>query len=137
MARYVEFLGSCERTVQLLEDPAITGTRVREPAGKVVNNRGVGILEAPRGTLIHDYTVDGQGFIRECNLIVATCQNSWAIDRSVEQAARVLVVDGVLTEAAANRIEMVIRSYDPCISCATHAIGRMPVAIEVTDAINI
>jgi len=65
-----------------------------------VNHRGVGILEAPRGTLIHDYTVDDQGFIRECNLIVATCQNSWAIDRSVEQAARGLVRDGALTEAA-------------------------------------
>ncbi len=60
-----------------------------------------------------------------------------AIDRSVEQAARDLVKDGVLTEAAGNRIEMVIRSYDPCISCATHAIGRMPVAVEVRDAINI
>jgi F420-non-reducing hydrogenase large subunit len=137
LARYVEFLASCERTVQLLEDPAITGTTVREPAGKVVNPRGVGILEAPRGTLIHDYTVDERGFIRTCNLIVATCQNSWAIDRSVEQAARGLVTDGVLTEAAGNRIEMVIRSYDPCISCATHAIGKRPVAIEVLDAINI
>lgn len=137
MARYVEFLASCERTVRLLEDPAITGTRVREPAGKVVNHRGVGILEAPRGTLIHDYTVDDRGFIRECNLIVATCQNSWAIDRSVEQAARGLVTDGVLTGAAGNRIEMVIRSYDPCISCATHAIGRMPVAVVAGDAINI
>ncbi|MDD1656995.1 MAG: Ni/Fe hydrogenase subunit alpha [Methanomicrobiales archaeon] len=137
LARYVEFLASCERTVQLLEDPAITGTKVREPAGKVVNTRGVGILEAPRGTLIHDYTVDERGFIRECNLIVATCQNSWAIDRSVEQAARGLVTDGVLTEAAGNRIEMVIRSYDPCISCATHAIGKRAVAIEVLDAINI
>jgi F420-non-reducing hydrogenase large subunit len=137
LARYVEFLASCERTIQLLEDPAITGTKVREPAGAVVNRRGVGILEAPRGTLIHDYTVDERGFIEQCNLIVATCQNSWAIDRSVEQAARGLVRDGVLTEAAGNRIEMVIRSYDPCISCATHSIGRKPVAFEVLDAINI
>ncbi len=137
LARYVEFLASCERTVQLLEDPDITGTKVREPAGPVVNRRGVGILEAPRGTLIHDYTVDERGFIEQCNLIVATCQNSWAIDRSVEQAARGLVADGVLTEAAGNRIEMVIRSYDPCISCATHAIGQRPAAIEVLDAINI
>jgi F420-non-reducing hydrogenase large subunit len=137
LARYVEFLASCERTIQLLEDPAITGTKVREPAGAVVNRRGVGILEAPRGTLIHDYTVDERGFIEQCNLIVATCQNSWAIDRSVEQAARSLVRDGVLTEAAGNRIEMVIRSYDPCISCATHSIGRKLVAFEVLDAINI
>jgi len=134
MARYVEFLASCEKVVELLEDPAITGTNIREPATGVKARRGVGIIEAPRGTLIHDYTVNEKGFIEKCNLIVATCQNNYAIDRSVEAVARPLVKDGALTEAAANRIEMVIRAYDPCISCATHAIGRMPVRFEFIQA---
>ncbi|MGA2934176.1 MAG: Ni/Fe hydrogenase subunit alpha [Methanomicrobiales archaeon] len=127
MARYVEFLASCEKVVELLQDPGITGTNVREPVTGVKARRGVGIIEAPRGTLIHDYTVNEKGFIERCNLLVATCQNNYAIDRSVEAVARPLVKNGVLSEAAANRIEMVIRAYDPCISCATHAVGRMPV----------
>ena len=131
LARYVEFLASCERAVELLEDPAITGTAVRAPVSGVKERRGVGIIEAPRGTLIHDYTVNEQGFIEKCNLIVATCQNNHAIDRSIEGVARALVKDGALPEAAANRIEMVIRSYDPCISCATHALGRSYGAIEI------
>jgi F420-non-reducing hydrogenase large subunit len=131
LARYVEFLASCERAVELLEDPAITGTTIRTPVTGVKAARGVGIIEAPRGTLIHDYTVNEKGFIEKCNLIVATCQNNYAIDRSVEAVARPLVKDGALTEAAANRIEMVIRSYDPCISCATHAIGRRAWPIEI------
>jgi F420-non-reducing hydrogenase large subunit len=131
LARYVEFLASCERVLELLQDPAITGTSVRNPAGGVKERRGVGIIEAPRGTLIHDYQVNEQGFIERCNLLVATCQNNHAIDRSVEAVARPLVRDGTLPEAAANRIEMVIRAYDPCLSCATHAIGKMPVRFEV------
>ncbi|WP_292728391.1 Ni/Fe hydrogenase subunit alpha [Methanoculleus sp.] len=130
LARYIEFLASCERAVKLLSDPGITGSDIRTPAGKVVNRRGVGIIEAPRGTLIHDYTVNEAGIIERCNLIVATCQNNYAIDRGVEDMARRVVENGALTEGAANRIEMIIRAYDPCISCATHAIGRMPLRIE-------
>ena len=83
---------------------------------KVVNRRGIGIIEAPRGTLIHDYTVSESGIIERCNLIVATCQNNYAIDRGVEDMARRVVENGTLTEGAANRIEMIIRAYDPCIS---------------------
>jgi F420-non-reducing hydrogenase large subunit len=130
LARYVEFLASCERVVELLQDPAITGTNIRSQAHGVKARRGVGIVEAPRGTLIHDYAVNEQGYIEKCNLLVATCQNNYAIDRSVETVAKPLVKDGKLPEAAANRIEMVIRAYDPCISCATHAIGRRTWPIE-------
>jgi F420-non-reducing hydrogenase large subunit len=130
LARYIEFLASCERAVQLLSDPGITGPDIRTPVGAVVNRRGVGIIEAPRGTLIHDYTVDEKGTIERCNLIVATCQNNYGMDRGVEDMARRVVENGALTEGAANRIEMIIRAYDPCISCATHAIGRMPLKIE-------
>jgi len=131
LARYVEFIASCERAVKLLSDSGITGTDVRTPAVEVVNRRGVGIIEAPRGTLIHDYTVNDAGIIERCNLIVATCQNNYAIDRGVEDVARRVVKNGALSDGAANQIEMVIRAYDPCISCATHAIGRMPMKIEL------
>jgi len=130
-ARYVEFLSACERTVELLQDPGITGADIRTPAGGVVQRRGVGIIEAPRGTLIHDYSVDENGIIERCNLIVATCQNNYAMDRGVEDVARKVIKNGELTEEASNRIETVIRAYDPCISCATHALGRMPMRIEV------
>lgn len=133
IARYVEFLGACEKAVLLLEDPAITGTDVRTPVSGVAAKRGVGIVEAPRGTLIHDYTVDDQGMIERCNLIVATCQNNYAMDRGIEDVARKVVVGGELTAEASNRIETVIRAYDPCISCATHAIGRMPMRIRLVQ----
>ncbi|HTY52817.1 MAG TPA: Ni/Fe hydrogenase subunit alpha [Methanomicrobiales archaeon] len=134
LARYVEFLASCERVVELLEDPAIAGTDIRAPVSGVKARRGVGIIEAPRGTLIHDYTVNEKGFIEKCNLLVATCQNNYAIDRSVEAVAKPLVQDGKLPEAAANRIEMVIRAYDPCISCATHAIRSRAWPVELVPA---
>jgi len=129
-ARYIEFLAATERAVELLKDQSITSSTIRTPVGEVVHRRGVGIIEAPRGTLIHDYTVNEDGFIEKCNLIVATCQNNWAMDRGVEDVARKVIHNGEISESAKNQIEMVIRAYDPCISCATHAIGQMPVRYE-------
>ena len=131
LARYIEFLACCEKAVTYLSDPSICGTDVRAKTDSIVNQRGVGIIEAPRGTLIHDYSVDDKGIITKCNLIVATCQNNYAMDRGVEDVARKVISNGVLSESAANKIEMVIRAYDPCISCATHAIGKMPISIEI------
>jgi F420-non-reducing hydrogenase large subunit len=125
-ARYIEFLASCERAVELLSDTSITSDEVRSPVDEVVHTRGVGIIEAPRGTLIHDYTVNEEGFMEKCNLIVATCQNNWAMDQGVFDVARKVVSNGTISESGKNQIEMVIRAYDPCISCATHAIGKMP-----------
>lgn len=122
VARYVEFIWACERAVALLGDPTLTDPKVRTSPGGVVNRRGVGVIEAPRGTLIHDYTVNGSGVIERCNLIVATCQNNYAMDRSVEEVARKEISGGRLTEQGANRIETVIRAYDPCLSCATHLL---------------
>lgn len=130
-ARYIEFLSCCEKAVEILSDSSVSGEDVRTEVFGVAKSRGVGIVEAPRGTLIHDYTVDENGFMTNCNLIVATCQNNYGMDRGVEDVARKVVVNGSLTEGAANRIEMVIRAYDPCISCATHAIGQMPIDIEL------
>ncbi|MBT8507155.1 F420-nonreducing hydrogenase [Methanomicrobiaceae archaeon CYW5] len=135
-ARYIEFLAATERAVDLLKDPSITGDFIRTPINEVVNKRGVGIIEAPRGTLIHDYTVNDEGFIEKCNLIVATCQNNWAMDRGVEDVARKVVRNGDISESAKNQIEMVIRAYDPCISCATHAIKQMPVTFELVHGKN-
>lgn len=131
LARYIEFLSCCEKAVDILSDPSTSGDDVRTVASGVENSRGVGIVEAPRGTLIHDYSVDENGFITDCNLIVATCQNNYGMDRGVEDVARKVVTGGSLTDSASNRIEMVIRAYDPCISCATHAIGQMPIDIEL------
>ncbi|MBN1431331.1 MAG: Ni/Fe hydrogenase subunit alpha [Methanomicrobiaceae archaeon] len=131
MARYIEFLACCEKAVGILSDPSVSGPDVRTPVSGIAKSRGVGIVEAPRGTLIHDYSVDENGFITDCNLIVATCQNNYGMDRGVEDVARKVVVNGELSPSASNQIEMVIRAYDPCISCATHAIGQMPLDIEL------
>ncbi|UUX93613.1 Ni/Fe hydrogenase subunit alpha [Methanoplanus endosymbiosus] len=136
LARYIELLSCCEKAVDLLSDSSVCGMDTRTMTESIVNRRGVGIVEAPRGTLIHDYSVDEKGFITKCNLIVATCQNNYAMDRGVEDVAKKVIENGVLTESAANKIEMVIRAYDPCISCATHAIGKMPISIEINRANN-
>ncbi|WFN36740.1 Ni/Fe hydrogenase subunit alpha [Methanomicrobium antiquum] len=131
IARYIELLACCEKAVSLLSDSSICGKDIRCKTDDILNTRGVGIIEAPRGTLIHDYSVDDKGFITKCNLIVATCQNNYAMDRGVEDVAGKVIQNGVLSESAANKIEMVIRAYDPCISCATHAIGKMPISIDI------
>ncbi len=137
IARYIEFIWACERALQLLDDPIITGTTTRTPVGGVKNRRGVGIIEAPRGTLIHDYSVNENGMIQKCNLIVATCQNNYAIDRGIEQVARGVITDGTLSDAGTNRIEMAIRAYDPCLSCATHALGQMPLRIQINQNLEV
>src|ERR1019366_9332277 len=95
---------------------------------------GVGIAEAPRGTLLHHYKVDGNGLVRWANLIIATGQNNLAMNRGVAQAAKYFIRNGQLSDGALNRIEAVIRSFDPCLSCSTHAIGTMPLDVEVLTA---
>jgi len=91
--------------------------------------RGVGHVEAPRGTLIHDYEIDEKGIVRAANLIVATQQNYAIINRSIEQAAQSHVIGKSDDTALLNAVEFSIRCYDPCLSCATHAVGRMPLEI--------
>ena len=127
-ARIVELVWACEAAQALLADPALRGP-TRAPA-RVGAGRGVGCVEAPRGTLIHEYEVDGKGIVRKANLLIATQQNSHAIDRSLEQAARAHVA-GKGDAAVLNAVEFAIRCYDPCLSCATHAVGRMPILVEV------
>ena len=95
---------------------------------------GVGVVEAPRGTLIHHYWVDENGRIEKANLIVATGHNNLAMNRGVQALAKKFVKAKKLQEGMLNRVEAVIRCYDPCLSCATHAVGQMPMQVELVDA---
>ncbi|GHS97508.1 NADP oxidoreductase [Synergistales bacterium] len=133
-ARLIEALYAAERIGMLLLDPDILGSDLRVTSA-TLNSSGVGVVEAPRGTLIHHYEVDEQGSIIKCNMIVATGHNNWSINRGVEQVAKQYITDGkTVSEGALNRMEHVIRCYDPCLSCSTHAWGKMPLEVELTDS---
>jgi F420-non-reducing hydrogenase large subunit len=118
---------------ELLADPEITSQDLRTiPTATPV--RGVGIVEAPRGTLIHDYETDEQGLIRRANLIVATQNNSARMAMSVEKAAKSLIHGGQISDGLLNRVEMAFRAYDPCNGCATHSLpGEMPLVVRIRD----
>lgn len=130
-ARLIELLHNAELTVQLLNDPEITSRDTRLSVTPRAA-RGIGVVEAPRGTLIHDYTTDEDGLLTHVNLIVATCQNNSAINLSVKQAAKMLIKDGQYDQGTLNTVEMAIRAYDPCLSCSTHRMdGRLPVKVDI------
>lgn len=129
-AKLVETIWAIERADEIVNDPAVWG-ETRVPV-KFKGGRGVGHVEAPRGTLIHDYEIDDKGIVRAANLIVATQQNYALINRSIEQAARSHVIDRPEDAALMNAVEFAIRCYDPCLSCATHAIGGMPLEVVIT-----
>lgn len=132
LARLIEMLHAVERIEELAADPELLGDDVRAKAGQ--NRRhGIGCCEAPRGTLFHDYQVDDDGLIRKVNLLIATSQNNLAMNLAVEQTARHFVSAGALQEGMLNRVEAAIRCFDPCLSCSTHAIGQMPLIIELKD----
>jgi len=133
-ARLVEAMQAAE-TVQLLaKDPELTSPDiVNLPTEKPTE--GVGVVEAPRGTLFHHYWTDDKGVITKCNLIVATGNNAAGINMSVEKAARSLIHKGEVPEGILNMIEMGFRAYDPCHACATHSLpGRMPLELNIYDA---
>src|SRR5450631_4507992 len=129
-ARLIEILYCVERLEQLLNDPEILSKHVRAVA-RPNAQEGVGAAEAPRGTLFHHYKIDDQGLIRWANLIIATGQNNLAMNKSVLQVARHFVKGERLTPGMLNRVEAVIRCYDPCLSCSTHAFGQMPLRIQL------
>jgi len=134
-ARIIELLYAAERLQELSQDPDITGTDLRSiPAA--TPDEGVGVVEAPRGTLIHHYVTDNNGIIAKANLIVATVNNAAAINMSVNKAARSIIKAGKeATEGALNRIEMAWRAYDPCFGCATHYLpGRMPMEVTIRNS---
>ncbi len=129
-ARLIEVLYGIERIQQILEMPDILDKRVRAFAGPN-RSEGVGMSEAPRGTLLHHYKIDESGLMTWSNLIIATANNNMAMDRGVLQTAKQFVHGGKLTEGALNRVEAVIRTFDPCLSCSTHAAGQMPMVVDV------
>lgn len=132
-ARLIEALYALERIGQLLDDPDILSTDVRASPTKLVGH-GVGVIEAPRGTLFHEYTTDKDGLLTKVNLIVATGNNNWAMNQSAGMVAKDFVDGNKLTEGMLNRVEAAIRCYDPCLSCATHALGQMPLEITLIAA---
>jgi len=132
-ARLIEILYSIERMQQLLEDDNILDTHIRSYAGSN-NLEGIGVIEAPRGTLIHDYQIDENGLITAANLIVATSHNNLAMNRGVLQVAKQFIKGEHLTEGMQNRVEAVIRTFDPCLSCSTHAQGQMPLDIQLINS---
>ncbi|MCU0834947.1 MAG: nickel-dependent hydrogenase large subunit [Chromatiaceae bacterium] len=96
--------------------------------------KGIGVVEAPRGTLFHHYEIDEDGLVRKANLIVSTTNNNQAMNESIRQVAATYLDGQHLTEPLLNQIEVAIRAYDPCLSCATHAVGKMPLEVELVDA---
>jgi NAD-reducing hydrogenase large subunit len=131
-ARLIGMIHCAEKVRELLFDDDLQGsdwvlTGERRP-------EGVAIIEAPRGTLIHHYTVNDDDQVTSANLIVSTTNNNEAINRSVKQVAVAYLTGHEITEGLLNHIEVAIRAYDPCLSCATHAIGDMPLIVTVEDA---
>jgi NAD-reducing hydrogenase large subunit len=131
-ARLVDILYGIEKIEQILSDPQILDTHVRATAG-VNRLEGAGQAEAPRGTLHHHYKVDENGLITWANLVIATGNNNHAMNKGVAQAAKHYIKDGKFTEGILNRVEAVVRTFDPCLSCSTHAFGQMPLAISLLN----
>jgi len=131
-ARLIEDLYAIERAKEILLDPDVTSADIATDYSQLTGE-GVGVIEAPRGTLIHHYKTDPNGMLTKVNLIVATGHNNWAMSNSVDMVAKTFVDGKKLTEGMLNRVEAAIRAYDPCLSCSTHAIGQMPMVIELME----
>lgn len=132
-ARLIEALYALERIEMLLNDPATFDTHVRATAG-VNSLEGVGMIEAPRGVLIHHYKVNEEGAITAANLIVATGHNNLAIGKSIQQVSEHFIDGTKLEEGMLNRVSAVVRAYDPCLSCSTHAMGQPAIKVRLVDA---
>lgn len=128
-ARLIEALFATERVRVLCEDKDITSTDILNTR-KNYTGHGVGVIEAPRGTLIHDYTADENGKLLKVNLIVSTGHNNWAMNTAVDNVAKTYVKGPDVHEGMLNRVEAAIRAYDPCLSCSTHAVGQMPIQVD-------
>ena len=131
-ARLVETLHAAEVIRDLLDDDDIIGTDLMAARGARVGE-AVGVIEAPRGTLFHHYRVDDNDLVTMCNLIVSTTSNNQAMNETVRHVAKQYLCGRELTEGLLNHIEVAIRAYDPCLSCATHALGKMPLEVELVD----
>ena len=131
-ARMIELLHAAEVIARLLDDPVLLGDQLVASGPRAAS--GIGIIEAPRGTLIHHYEVDQQDLVTMCNLIVSTTHNNQAMNEAIRQVARQYLDGHEPTEGLLNHIEVAIRAFDPCLSCATHALGKMPLWVEIVDS---
>jgi len=131
-ARLIEILYAFEMIEQLLNEPDILSTHVRAHAAPN-SLEGIGVSEAPRGTLMHHYKIDENGLITYVDLVIATGHNNLAMNQGVTQVAKHYIKGGKVTEGILNRVEAVIRTYDPCLSCSTHAVGSMPMHIQLLN----
>ena len=132
-ARMIEMLHAAELIRELLHNPSLTDSDELVRQG-VRRREGVGIIEAPRGTLIHHYQVGDDDLVTFCNLIVSTTHNNQAMNEAIRSVARQYLDGHTITEGLLNHIEVAIRAFDPCLSCATHALGQMPLQVELRDA---
>jgi F420-non-reducing hydrogenase large subunit len=133
-ARLIEMVYAAEHILELVADPEITSPDTRKTVTPRAG-RGIGVVEAPRGTLIHDYETDANGMVTDVNIIVGTTHNNAPINMSVKKTAQDLIKGGKYDEKLLNMVEMAIRAYDPCLSCATHELdGRIAVELEVHDS---
>ena len=132
-ARLIEALFAAERVKVLLDDPDILSTDILNTRQNFTGH-GVGVIEAPRGTLIHDYSTNANGQVTRVNLIVSTGHNNWAMSNAVDSVAKMYVHGPDVKEGMLNRIEAAIRAYDPCLSCSTHAVGQMPISVDIVDS---
>ncbi|RLG54888.1 MAG: Ni/Fe hydrogenase subunit alpha [Thermoproteota archaeon] len=133
-ARVIEIMNCAEIIMDLLDDPEILSKDVHEPPSEVPSE-GIGVVEAPRGVLIHHYFTDENGIVKDLNLVVATVHNNAGINLSVKRAAQKLIQNGKVDDRLLNMVEMAFRAYDPCLACGTHAApGGIPLEIRVIDS---
>ena len=131
-ARMLEMLHAAETIKDLLHDDDLSGTELTTSGTR--HHEGIGVIEAPRGTLIHHYRVDDDDLVTMCNLIVSTTHNNQPMNEAIRRVARRYLNGRQLSEGLLNHIEVAIRAFDPCLSCATHALGKMPLQLELLDA---
>jgi NAD-reducing hydrogenase large subunit len=131
-ARLIEILYCAESIKELLHDRDIMGNDLQTEGVK--RREGIGVIEAPRGTLFHHYQIDENDIVTKANLIVSTTSNNQAMNESVRQVAATYLDGLEITEPLLNHLEVAIRAYDPCLSCATHALGKMPLEVELVNA---
>jgi len=132
-ARLIETLFALEKVRELLDDPDILSKDILNTRQQV-RGEGVGVIEAPRGTLLHHYWAKSNGQLERVNLIVATGHNNWAMCEAVDSVAKTYITGPEITEGLLNRVEAAVRAHDPCLSCSTHAVGKMPMIVEILDS---
>ncbi|MEM2602450.1 MAG: nickel-dependent hydrogenase large subunit, partial [Candidatus Bathyarchaeia archaeon] len=126
-------LHAAERAKELLQDEEICSKEIWNESREIENEEGVGVIEAPRGTLIHHYWVNRDGTIRKANLIVSTVFNNMGMNLAIKEVASKRIRNGRFDEGILNHVEHAIRCFDPCLSCATHAVGQMPLSIQLVS----